>query len=55
MTPGDSLGLLLPVGNKKTRYDVRAVDEDEDTYTFYVNIGGNQEDHVFHIENSDLD
>ncbi len=28
---------------------------DEDTYTFYVNIGGNQDDHVFHIENSDLD
>lgn len=55
LTPGETLSVLLPVGNDEVRYDVRAVDEDEDTYTFYVEIDPGQDEHVYTIENSDLD
>lgn len=54
--PGDSVSLLLPVSGKEdVRYDVRAVDEDEDTYTFYVEIDAKQSEHVYSIVNSDID
>lgn len=56
MNPGDDLSVLLPVSGKSaTRYDVRAVDEDEDTYTFYVEIEPGQSSHTFTIVNSDID
>lgn len=53
--PGDSVSVLLPVGAEDVRYDVRAIDEDNDTYSFYVEIEPDSEVHVFSIENSDLD
>ena len=53
--PDDSVSLLLPIGDDWVRYDVRAVDEDEDTYTFYVEVDSDQDEHVFSIVNSDLD
>lgn len=55
LEPGDAVRLLLPVADGETRYDVRAVDEDEDTYTFYVEIGPKRDEHVFSIVNGDLD
>jgi hypothetical protein len=55
LTPGETLSVLLPVGEEPARYDVRAVDEDEDTYTFYVEIGADAGEQVFSIVNSDID
>jgi len=55
MTPGESVSVLLPVGDAVVRYDVQAVDEDEDTYTFFVEINPKLEDHAYSIVNSDLD
>jgi hypothetical protein len=47
--------LLLPVTDEDVRYDVRAVDEDEDTYTFYVEVGPGDDEYLFSIVNGDLD
>jgi len=55
LTPGASVRLLLPVTTGHVRYDVRAVDEDEDTYTFFVEISPTDTDQVFSIVNGDLD
>ena len=55
LSPGESVEVLLPVTNGETCYDVRAVDEDEDTYMFFVNIDAKRDNHVFQIENNDLD
>jgi hypothetical protein len=55
LEPGDALTVLLPVHNESMRYDVQAVDEDNDTYTFYVEIEPDREQHVYSIVNSDLD
>jgi len=55
LDPGESISLLLPVGSEETRYDVRAVDEDEDTYTFFVEISPKRDEHTYSIVNSDLD
>jgi hypothetical protein len=55
LDPGDSVRLLLPVTDEDVRYDVRAVDEDEDTYTFYVEVGPGDDEYLFSIVNGDLD
>jgi hypothetical protein len=55
LTPGESLSVLLPIGDAPVRYDVRAVDEDEDSYTFYVEVEPGQDEFIYSIENSDLD
>lgn len=55
LDPGEDLSVLLPVGSTEARYDVRAVDEDEDTYTFFVEIDPDLSSHTFTIVNSDLD
>lgn len=55
LSPGESLSMLLPIGDEVVRYDVRAVDEDTDTYTFYVEIDPADESHQFTIVNSDID
>lgn len=55
LEPGDSFSVLLPVSDESVRYDVRAVDEDEDTYTFYVEIDNDRDNYSFEIEMSDLD
>ncbi|HUF73236.1 MAG TPA: hypothetical protein VMR74_10090 [Gammaproteobacteria bacterium] len=52
---GDSVRLLLPQADEDVRYDVRAVDEDEDTYTFYIEVGPAANEYRFSIVNSDLD
>ena len=52
---GESVSVLLPVGDEVVRYDVQAVDEDEDTYTFFVEIDPEQDEHLFSIVNGDLD
>ncbi|MGD8340285.1 MAG: hypothetical protein PVH89_05850 [Gammaproteobacteria bacterium] len=53
--PGDSMQLLLPAGKEDVRYDVRAVDEDEDTYTFYVEVSAKDHVQFYSIVNSDID
>jgi hypothetical protein len=55
MSPGDEVSVLLPVGDTVVRYDVQAVDEDEDTYTFVVEINPKLDEHRYSIVNSDLD
>lgn len=55
LDPGEAVSVLLPVGSERVRYDVRAIDEDEDTYTFFVEIEPNRAEHVFSIVNGDLD
>ena len=55
MQSGESVSVLLPVTGEVVRYDVQAVDEDEDTYTFSVDINPKVEEHVYAIENADLD
>jgi len=53
--PNETLSLLLPAEAKSIRYDVRTVDEDEDTYTFSVNIDTSRSEWTFPIELSDMD
>jgi hypothetical protein len=55
LSPGDEISVLLPVSKKAVRYDVQAVDEDADTYTFYVDIDPKRSEHRYSIVNSDLD
>lgn len=55
LNPGESVSLLLPAESNEVRYDVQAVDEDEDTYTFYVEISPKDDEQEFSIVNSDLD
>jgi hypothetical protein len=55
LDPGESVRLLLPLTDEEVRYDVRAVDEDEDTYTFYVEIGPESDEYLFSVVNEDLD
>jgi len=55
LAPGDALSVLLPIGEETVRYDVRAVDADDDTYTFYVEIGPDEGEQVFSIVNTDID
>lgn len=55
LDPGESVSLLLPLTDAEVRYDVRAVDQDEDTYTFYVEIGPGNDEYLFSVVNSDLD
>ena len=53
--PHNDLSVLLPVGRKSVRYDVQAVDEDRDTYTFFVEIDPKRSEHTFSIDLGDLD
>jgi hypothetical protein len=55
LSTGTSFSVLLPIGDEVVRYDVRAVDEDRDTYTFFVEIDPDQEEHFYSIEIGDLD
>ena len=55
LDPGSSVRLLLPLTEEEVRYDVQAIDEDEDTYTFYVEIGPEHDEYLFSVVNSDLD
>ncbi len=52
---GETLSLLLPATSKRIGYDVHTVDEDEDTYTFSVEIDNGRSEWTFPIELSDLD
>lgn len=55
LEPGDELALLLPVSSKTRRYDVHAVDEDNDTYTFYIEVNDKKDEYSFSFEESDMD
>ena len=55
MQSGESVSVLLPIADGVVSYDVQAVDEDEDTYTFSVDINPKVAEHVYSIENADLD
>lgn len=50
-----SLNLVVPAGSAPTRYDVMAVDEDYDTYSFAVEISNQQDEWIWAIEMSDID
>jgi hypothetical protein len=55
LEPGDSLSMLLPVGEELVRYDIRAVDENEATYTVYVEIDSSRKHYVYTMLNEDID
>lgn len=55
LDPGESLSVLLPQTSGVVRYDVQAIDEDDDTYSFVVDIDPKRGEHTYSIQNSDLD
>ncbi len=55
LQPGETLSLLLPVTDQLVGYDVHAVDEDEDTYTFSVEVDDSTGEYYFSITYADLD
>jgi hypothetical protein len=52
---GETLSLLVPVSESSISFDVRAVDEDEDTYTFSTDIRSESSTHDIDINTEDLD
>jgi len=55
LQPGESLSVLLPTTRDEVRYDVQAVDEDQDSYTFFVQVDNSLDRYTFGVEPSDLD
>lgn len=55
LRPGQSVSLLLPVGDQDVRYDVQAVDEDRDSYSFYVQVDNSRDRFTFNVEPWDMD
>lgn len=53
--PGDAITLLLPVEDYLVSYDIQAVDEDQDSYTFSVQLDNSSESYVVGVEPSDID
>jgi len=47
--------VLLPTTRDEVRYDVQAVDEDADSYTFFVQVDNSRDTYTFAVEPSDLD
>lgn len=55
LSPDEALSVLLPQSKQAVRYDVQAIDEDEDTYSFVVEIDPARSEHTYVIEPGDLD
>ena len=55
LNPGDSVTLLLPVGEELVGYDVQAIDQDQDSYTFQVQIDNSAESYWVAVEPTDID
>lgn len=55
LTTGQSVSLLLPLQEYDVSYDVQAVDEDTDTYTFSVTMDNSNDAYTVSVEPSDLD
>ena len=55
MRPGELVSMLLPATKSEVRYDVQAVDEDADSYTFFVGVDNSRDTYTFAVEPSDLD
>ncbi len=55
LLPGQSVSLLVPAGDADVRYDVQAVDEDWDSYSFYVSVDNSRDRFTFAVEPGDLD
>ncbi|MFW5685854.1 MAG: hypothetical protein ACOC0O_04295 [Spirochaetota bacterium] len=51
---GETLSLFVPVSEDVARYDFGGVDEDEDFYTFWVELSDASLDYTWAIELSDL-
>jgi hypothetical protein len=54
LATGDSLSLFVPVSDDAARYDFLGVDEDEDTYQFYIELSNARSNYSVPIEISDL-
>lgn len=52
--PNDQLSLAVPVSKSTVSYDVLAVDEDTDDYSFRVELNSSQSTYTWPIEMSDL-
>ena len=55
LTPGQSVSLLLPLESYEVSYDVQAVDEDTDSYTFSVSLDNSENAYQVAVEMSDID
>lgn len=55
LQPGQSFSVLLPVQDREVRYDVQAVDEDHDSYTFFVEVDNSRDRFTFEVEPRDMD
>jgi hypothetical protein len=53
--PGETLSLVVPAGKSPAAYDVMVVDEDADTYSFWVEISSARSDWTFAVEPGDMD
>jgi hypothetical protein len=54
LEPGNALSLLVPVSKEVVSYDVLAVDEDTDDYSFRVELNSGETSYTWAIEMSDL-
>lgn len=54
LSDGESLSLYVPVSSDTTQYDFQGVDEDEDEYSFWVELNNKSAEYEFMIELSDL-
>lgn len=52
---GETFSFLVPSTTDKVKYNVRAVDSDNDTYTFDVTFDDSEESYLLEVELSDLD
>lgn len=52
---GETLAFLVPVKRTTHKYNVMAVDEDNDKYTFNISISSKDDTHSYDIEASDMD
>lgn len=55
LQPGQAVSVLLPVQDREVRYDVQAVDEDHDSYTFFVEVDNSRDRFTFEVEPQDID
>ncbi len=52
---GTTASFLVPVKAREIKYNVMCADEDNDTYSFNVNLSNKKDTHAYDIEASDLD
>ncbi|MDJ0910944.1 MAG: hypothetical protein QNI99_17315 [Woeseiaceae bacterium] len=55
LNPGDMITRMLPVTDSRVEYDVQAVDDETDTYTFQVQIDNSKNSHWVVVQSRYID